>query len=87
MLTAETTTAYFKTIVDPEKIEEIVLSTKSFDIDSAKIAASYIERMKCLKIANLSDFIAGRLHQSYELSNNTVLCISCSYGTVQCMFV
>lgn len=60
MLTAETTTAYFETIVEPEKIEKIVLSTKSFDIDSANIAASYIEKMKALKIADLSDFIAGR---------------------------
>ena len=33
------------------------------------------------------DSIADRLYQSYDLSTNTVLCISFSYDTVQCMFM
>ena len=38
MLTAETTTKYFATIKNPETINKIIFSTKSFDVDSAKIA-------------------------------------------------
>ena len=34
-----------------------------------------------------SDSIAGRLHQSYDISTNTVLCISFSYDTVRCISV
>ena len=60
MLTSETTTKYFSSVTKPEDINKIVLSTKSFDIDSAKVAASFIEKMSNLKIADLSDFIAGR---------------------------
>ena len=60
MLTAETTTKYFATIKNPETINKIIFSTKSFDVDSAKIASTYIEKMVNLKIADLSDFIAGR---------------------------
>ena len=60
MLTAETTAGYFSKIDNPEHIHKIVFSTKSFDVASAKIAAGYIEKMTNLKIADLSDFIAGR---------------------------
>ena len=60
MLTAETTAGYFSKIDNPEHIHTIVFSTKSFDVASAKIAAGYIEKMTNLKIADLSDFIAGR---------------------------
>ena len=51
---------YFSKIDNPEHIHTIVFSTKSFDVASAKIAAGYIEKMINLKIADLSDFIAGR---------------------------
>ena len=60
MLTKELCEKYFSVIEDPTKIEKICLSTKSFGNDAADIAAEVIAKMTNLKIADLSDFIAGR---------------------------
>ena len=42
------------------RITNIVLGTKSFDVPSAKVAAGYLKQMSSLRVADLSDIIAGR---------------------------
>ena len=60
MLTKELSEKYFSAIKEPEKIEKICLSTKSFGDEAADVASEVIAKMTSLKIADLSDFIAGR---------------------------
>jgi Ran GTPase-activating protein 1 len=60
MLTKEMAIEYFGVIKHPEKVHKICFSTKSFGDDAAEIAASAIVKMTNLKVADLSDFIAGR---------------------------
>ena len=60
MLTKEMAVEYFGVIKNPENVHKICFSTKSFGEDAAEIAASAIVKMTNLKVADLSDFIAGR---------------------------